>query len=82
MTCVKTGCNVYFINYGCMVWADLYQVGGVNIIKWNPGSLEYVGNNDNADYTVTWSSDQVWYRDDLAVAVVPADYFYIHPQRI
>ena len=77
MTCIKTGCNVYFINYGCRVRADLYNIAGVTVIKWNPNSVEYLPDHDGSDYAVShWQGDEVWYRDDLATAVVPADYFW------
>ncbi len=77
MTCIKTGCWVYFHNYGCRVRADLYQIAGATVVKWNPNSAEFVPDQQGADYVVSyWEGDEVWYRDDLAVAVVPADYFF------
>lgn len=75
MTCIKTGCTVYFISYGLLVRADLFQIDTAIIVKWNPNSGLYQPAINDADYAVaSWRDDTVWYRDDLATAVMPASY--------
>ena len=77
MTCIKTGCWVYFHNFGTRVRADLYNIADVTIVKWNANSVQFLPNAEGSDFTIAyWEGDEVWYREDLATAVVPAEYFF------
>ena len=76
MTCIKTGCNVYFSNYGMQARADLYRVGDCYVVRWNVHSVKYVPKSSGCDYVVLyWSNEEVWHREDLGVTVVPKEYF-------
>jgi hypothetical protein len=76
MTCIKTGLNAYFRNYGTIVRADLYMIGDVLLIKWNVNSVEYTPSDKDADLVVEYIEDsEKWFhRPDLGITVVPQEY--------
>lgn len=39
MSCIKTGVQVYFLNYGQTISADLYKVGAAYVISTHPEQL-------------------------------------------
>lgn len=73
MTCVKTGARIYFRNYGMLVAGDVYIVQDTYIFRWNPDSVQYVSNDENATHEVEYieNSESWWHRADLGVTVVP-----------
>lgn len=72
MTCIKTGARVYFNDYGFVVPADIYVVGGCYVIRWNTEGKEYVtGTPDLSWWIVSLLPGENWHRDDLGVTVVP-----------
>lgn len=76
MTCIKTGACVLFENYGYVVAADIYEIHGVYVIRWNTASRFFMDINDpknRCTHAVTniGSTDEWWHREDLGVTVVP-----------
>lgn len=72
MTPLKNGVNVYFINYGMMVRADIYKLDTVYIIRWNNLSIKYTNGSDAGLIVQNIENDGLWFhRDDLGITIVP-----------
>ena len=72
MTCIKTGAQVYFENYGFAVPADIYEVGDCYVVRWSKEGKEFRESDVENDWVVMyWVGDAVWHREDLGVSVVP-----------
>lgn len=68
MTCVKTGARVYFADYGILVAADLHQVAGATLIRFNPNSKRYVDQRDSQiTHEVSISMESFFSQDGNAV---------------
>jgi hypothetical protein len=55
--CIKTGCNVRFVNYGKTLRCDLFRVGDCYVVKTRPGEL------DDAEFEAgsSWEVDaSIW----------------------
>lgn len=84
MKCVYTGAKVFFVPYGMLVAADIFDNGTVAVIRWNTNSAEYP--KDTAEYpngvlgashSITWQEDtDVWHRSDLGVTVCSSNLLY------
>ena len=77
MTCIKTGAVVYFREYGFVSRADLYEVNGSTIVRWNVEGKHFCNEVDsNCTYVLSIPTavqliGDIWHRDDLGVTVVP-----------
>ena len=78
MSCIKTGANVYFHNYGILVRGDVFKIGNTTLIRWNPQSIEYNTGDGPANLVVSNIEDSNlwWHREDIGVTVVPEEYCY------
>jgi streptogramin lyase len=77
MSCYKNRAYVYLIDYGLYAVADLYDCGDARIVRFN-GDLETFGTftpERQVTHTLYLNNhpDDVWWRKDLGVAVVPVD---------
>lgn len=74
MTCIKTGAQVYFANYGVVVAADIFSVAGAVVVRTN-GNIDGLGRSpDETYFTHTIYSEPLnkeFWRPDLGVFVVP-----------
>lgn len=78
MSCVFTGCKIYFRNYGYVARGDAYLLNNNTLIfRWNPESREWVdevASNANFCIQVLAHESDWWHREDLGVTVVPEIY--------
>lgn len=73
MTCIKTGARVFLENLGCVLAADLYEVGDCIVIRSNPKAMENANRLPGAAYTHSvWLTGKEFFRVDIGVIVVPA----------
>lgn len=77
MTCIKTGAQVYYENYGSAVAADVYVVGDCYVVRFNPASEQFRAAQETDWRISIWFDAAVWHRNDLGVTVVPREYLII-----
>lgn len=74
MTCTYTGATVFFDEYGATAKADLHEVAGATIVRWNPLSWKYAQDPDDKSIThVVHIGTKGYHRTDLALSVVPTE---------
>lgn len=78
MTCIKTGARVHFLDYGYVVPADIFRVGGAIVVRTpklaDEAFPKYDGTNATHKVASSIVGEEFW-RADLGVFVVPAHNF-------
>jgi hypothetical protein len=77
MSCYRNGAYVCLIDYGLYAPADLYDCGDARIVRFNGDPEEagvFVAQRKVTHHLyLNASPDDVWWRKELGIAVVPAD---------
>lgn len=73
MSCVYTGAQILVVEYGFIAPADLYEVNGAIIARWNVNGQQWVKTQEQMDSAThrLFTSPTCWMREDLGVIVVP-----------
>lgn len=77
MGCIKTGARVLLKNYDCVVAADLHEVNGAVLVRFNPQSNDWSpAAIADADYTaiIPEGGQNHYYNEQTGHLMVPSCY--------
>lgn len=75
MSCIYTGARILVVEYGFMAPADLYEVNGAIIARWNIAGQQWVETKEQMESAThkLFCNPSCWMREDLGVIVVPVN---------
>lgn len=73
MSCIYTGARILVMEYGFLAPADLYQVDGSIIARWNVHGLQWIDTKEQMESAThhIHCNPTCWMREELGVIVVP-----------